>query len=214
MISTHCKSKSFSACKKCDVFNNENWELSDELLSEGTKAQIPKDNKKLLNNIQHIPLSTKNLYEVKDINLTFKESYDSSWDRSPLRYKQFEVKKNSNKLSMAKSTKIIKKLTINESNTGEEFKQPLTLKDEITMLLRMLSTRRSEWVQKELSNWKINSKQDKRNWALSNVDFSKPITEGKNDCQLIASNQMSSYKNIEEVTMDQILPNLEIDSLF
>ena len=105
MKSTHCKSKSFSACKKCDVFNNENWELSDELLFEGTKAQIPKDNKKLLKNIRHNPFSTKNIYEVNDINLTFKESYDSSWDRSLLRYKQFEVKKNSSKLPMAKSTK-------------------------------------------------------------------------------------------------------------
>ena len=77
----------------------------------------------------------------------------------------------------------------------------------------MLSKRRSTSTQKLSSLYIKNDTIKQRDRALSEMKYSKQIIKENYESQLILLKQINSCKDIEDITMSQIRPNEEIDSL-
>ena len=197
------------------LFHNDDWELEDKILSEGTKAQTPKYSENSQNKIRNISFATtRKIPEIKEIDPLYNESYESFWVKSASKSKKIDAKKSINKITLINSSSNIPQLKINESNSGEELSCPSTLKDEIKSLLLILSKRR--YTSNLMKNCHRKQSNDRKAWDrdLLDVKFSKQIPNKIHEAQQFPSNKVNLCKNTEDITMSQILPGLDINALF
>ena len=196
------------------LFHND-WELDDKILSEGTKAQTPKYFENSQNKIRNISFATtRKIPEIKEIDPLYNESYESFWVKSASKSKIINSKKSINKIALINSSSNIQQLKINESNSGEEFSCPSTLKDEIKSLLRILSKRRYTSILKKNSYRKQSNDSKARDRDILDEEFSKQNPNKIHEAQQFPSNKVNFCKNSEDITVSQILPGLDINNLF
>ena len=160
------------ADEEADIFNYSDWDLGDEILSEGTKTQTTKYSQKQQNMLKNTSFATtRRFHEINKSNMISNDNFELSWFRHGDKLRKCNAKETMYKIALLKSANNAPRQIINDSNSSEESKASSTLKEEIKRLLRKLSERRSTLIKNQSSiSRKCNSVRA-RDWASSNIDF-------------------------------------------
>ena len=182
----------------------EEWDLGNEILSEGTKAQAPLWFDQIHNDLKFIPFLARSDYCCRGkFEIITKEVLEFPWTNSSIN-KRNSYDNDMIKIELNNSTKLVKK-----SITEKELESPTTLKSEISQLLKMLAERRLRENRKQSSFSSKSSKWRKR--QASDLDL---LEQASNRLEGIPQNIPKQMNNFIDVTMSNIQPNIQIDSLF
>ena len=117
------------ADEEADIFNYSDWDLGDEILSEGTKTQTPKYSQKQQNKIKNTSFATpRRLHDINKSNMISNDSFELSWFRHVDKLRKCNAKETMYKIALLKSTNNASRQIINDSNSSEELKASSTLK--------------------------------------------------------------------------------------
>ena len=205
------KWESFKIKKLDDLFSDDQWNLDEDFLFEGDKIQAMQDSNKVNRNmIKHV------FRKEMDQNLNEPEKKSEDIINNNL---SFSKNRNLNKSQcyiQCKQTLCIEKWLPDSQNFNDvspkswiTFNKWWTLKDEISMLLSMLSKKNKAWSN---SNNKINEemikKSDNKNEVISNINEDWFIKNSHIELR----NQLQDKE--KDFTIADIQSNIDIHSLF
>ena len=185
------------------ILNEEEWDLENDILSEGTKVQAPLWLDKHHNDLKIIPfIARSNFHRKIQTDKTKKERSELSQIKSSSNKIGGYEKNSMLKIALSNSTKLVK-----GSNTEKESESPTTLKSEISQLLKMLANKRLRENRKQYSFSNNNTKWKKR--QTSDVNLFEQASIRLEGIPQSILRQTSKFK---DVTMSNVQPSIQIDS--
>lgn len=213
------KSESFRVKNLKALFDDNQCNLDDEFLSEGEKIQIALCTKEVSGSNDSSPLSSKYSHRKLDggFSSVRNQSENIEWgqpDKRKFKKSQFN-KIHNDKLKQRGNREDQNAGVLPKNSTA--FAKSYTLKDEIKVLLKMLSEKNKRLSEQNIcSNIQLN--QPNNDVERSDVDVKVPGFEFLSAKNIAFKKQLNERNmrqaNYKDITMSNVLPCGDIDSLF